>query len=373
MEALQDGNSCIAIDPKCAYGYGARAIAYYGMEKHEEVLIESEKAYTLVPTYYQIYTTRSGSLYKLKRLPEALEAANKAISLSSSCSAAYASKGYILLALERPAEALEAFNQAIHYDPKYALAFCGKGTTLVKLGRDREALDAYNQSHKLTSTDNVSGNMTSATRSIASDALSKSRTELLKKLEDFTNRFGGSNRNNNGAAASADQQGGGNEFSEIISMVGDAMNPDKKNTSTQQIEGIILRMQQYEARFSKIEKDHVHLQQSKADRSEVSHAIATNATLVSKTVQMTEIQGNEKLLDYYDAFVSTFSASYTTSQAVLSGKLSLDTGDMKVTLAASGLSLIPFCGSILGDGLTAVSGFLTSAKVSICTCISLCV
>ena len=101
---------------------------------------------------------------------------------------------------------------------------------------------------------------------------------------------------------------------------------------------------------------------SKADRTEVSHAIKTNENEETKTKQMVEINSNIKLVDYYDGFVFTFSQSYTTSQAILSGKLSLNTGNLGVTLASQALSLIPFCGSVVGAGAQAVGDFVISAR-----------
>jgi len=70
------------------------------------------------------------------------------------------------------------------------------------------------------------------------------------------------------------------------------------------------------------------------------------------------------LYQYYDGFLFTLCQSYDTAVVVNSGTLSIDTGDPVIDGAKALISMIPFCGSGISEGIGIVKDFVKTAKVT---------
>jgi len=116
------------------------------------------------------------------------------------------------------------------------------------------------------------------------------------------------------------------------------------------------------------------LKQGNEDRNsaieeELAKKLDNNRAVLEGKLKSLKLQDNERLLieDYYEGFVSTFSSVYTSSQALDSGKLSIDDGEdffSPVNLFIQLTSLAPFgIGEILSGGLEAARSYVKSNKI----------
>ena len=117
------------------------------------------------------------------------------------------------------------------------------------------------------------------------------------------------------------------------------------------------------------------LKQGNEDRNsaveeELAKKLDNNRAVLGAKLKSFNLKGIEINLieDYYEGFISTFSSVYTSSQAIDSGKLSIDDGEdffSPVNLFIQLTSLAPFgIGEILSGGLEAVRSHLKSAAIA---------
>jgi tetratricopeptide (TPR) repeat protein len=300
-------------------------------------------------------------------------------------------KGLALSALGDKAGATKCYDEALAINPEDALYHCSKGKALFNLGREAEALECFNKAAVIAESGNLGSNLSEGNKNYINKVLNEDRTSLIKKLTEFasikveTLEVTSENEGFISEKLKLKKQGSISKSKrlkllqkELISEAVDALD-SKNNITAAQFAEIFRQLEEgkkeklaynEEIRLLRAELEAVKTTVvSKADKSEVynletkvSHAIKINETEETKAKQMQEINAHINLVDYYDGFVFTFSQSYTTSQAILSGKLSLDTGNIGVTLASQALSLIPFCGSVVGAGVQAVGDFIISAR-----------
>jgi len=130
-----------------------------------------------------------------------------------------------------------------------------------------------------------------------------------------------------------------------------------------------------------LEKDMIYFQQellnegrgedrNSSIEKQLSEKINDNRKALKRNLESLGLQDSQQFLieQYYEGFLSTFSSVYTSSQAIDSGKLSIDDGEdffSPVNLFIKLTSLAPFgIGQILSGGLEAARSHIKSTKIA---------
>jgi tetratricopeptide (TPR) repeat protein len=115
------------------------------LKRHEEALINDEKAIELNPNYYKAWYGRGVDLSNLGRNEAAIASYDKALQLEPDDHQSWGKRGTSLLYMKNYEEAIVSFRKAVEIDPDYYWAWGAIGLTLVQLGRYEEAVTAYNK------------------------------------------------------------------------------------------------------------------------------------------------------------------------------------------------------------------------------------
>ncbi len=75
------------------------------------------------------------------------------------------------------------------------------------------------------------------------------------------------------------------------------------------------------------------------------------------------IEKKEKLKSYYDGFTSTLGTAFTTAEAIQSGSLQLDVGDIKIDILCSIISLIPIGGEQISQAIGMTYEFIAAKSL----------
>jgi tetratricopeptide (TPR) repeat protein len=138
--ALPDLGRALDLEPNIpAFAYHDRGRALAALERHEEALLDYERAVQLEPAKASTRNRMGTSLYHLGRLEEALTAYSEAIRLAPEQADYHFDRGALHLARGQFEEAIADFTRAIHLEPN-AENYFSRGTAHLRRGDFEGAL-----------------------------------------------------------------------------------------------------------------------------------------------------------------------------------------------------------------------------------------
>lgn len=160
--------------------HNSKAVTYDMLGKHEEAIVEYEKAIKLDPTNDSFYNNKGFSYLLQMRTEEAVSAFRKALEnnpnnktahanlgyayglkgmhelaliefkLSSDEASAYNNLGYVYTKNGKLTEAIESYNNALKINPNISSCYYNKGRAYERLGETDNAIQAYQEFLKHT-------------------------------------------------------------------------------------------------------------------------------------------------------------------------------------------------------------------------------
>jgi tetratricopeptide (TPR) repeat protein len=143
VEAFNDFNKAIELNPNYFQAYYNRAILFMNEKRIDEALIDFNKTIQLNPNYFLAYNNRGLLFMNEKRIDEALNDFNKIIELNPNYFQAYNNRGLLFMNEKRNDEALNDFNKAIQLNPYFPLAFFNRGILFYNEKKYNEAISNY--------------------------------------------------------------------------------------------------------------------------------------------------------------------------------------------------------------------------------------
>ena len=114
--------------------------------------------------------------------------------------------------------------------------------------------------------------------------------------------------------------------------------------------------------FNKRQNSVIHKNINANDENKDEHEEELNKLIITKK-NLSKIQENQILYEYYDGFLRTFVQVYAVSVIIKSGQLSLDTSNIGITLSTKLVSLIPLIGEHISSGANALWDFMKSMEM----------
>jgi tetratricopeptide (TPR) repeat protein len=147
--ALSEFNKAIELDPKYAFAYNNRGVAYYDLKDYNMAIQDYDKAIEIDPRSSSAYCNRGLSYYGLKDYKRAISEFNKAIELDPDYSSAYTARGLVYYESNDYNMALQDYNKAIELDPRSVTAYSNRGLSYAALKDYNKAISDYNKVNEL--------------------------------------------------------------------------------------------------------------------------------------------------------------------------------------------------------------------------------
>jgi tetratricopeptide (TPR) repeat protein len=151
IEAINDFNKAIELQPFYSEAYNNRGIIFSGEKRNDMAIKDFNKAIELKPDNAQAYNNRGLLLMNEKRNDEALKDFNKTIELKPDQAEPYNNRGTVLINENRNEEAIKDFKKAIELKPDYAEAYYNRGNAFAKIRTNAEAISDFTNAIKLKS------------------------------------------------------------------------------------------------------------------------------------------------------------------------------------------------------------------------------
>ena len=143
QEAIDLYTKAIKQDPRYAYAFVSRGIAYASIGELDRAVSNFSDALKVDPKYTEVYNNRGVVLEYMGRYNRAVEDLTKAIECDPTFAQLYYNRGLAYSYKGRHDMAIPDFNKAIELKPDYSRAYLGKAIACEKAGLKKEAIDAY--------------------------------------------------------------------------------------------------------------------------------------------------------------------------------------------------------------------------------------
>ncbi len=147
--AVQDFDHAIGLDPNDAGFYFHRGLAHNVLRQYQRSVQDFDQAIRLDPKFAEAYIKRGLAYDELNQVERGLKDFDQAIRLKPGYAEAYTTRGLTYYALERYERAITDFNQAIRLDPNLAMAYTSRGLAYQGLKQYERALQDHSQAIRL--------------------------------------------------------------------------------------------------------------------------------------------------------------------------------------------------------------------------------
>lgn len=143
QEAINLYTKAIKQDPRYAYAFVSRGIAYASIGELDRAISNFSDALKVDSKYTELYNNRGVALEYLGRYNKAIEDFTKAIECDPTFAQLYYNRGLAYSYKGRYDMAIPDFDKAIELKPDYSRAYLGKAIACEKSNLKKEAADAY--------------------------------------------------------------------------------------------------------------------------------------------------------------------------------------------------------------------------------------
>lgn len=143
QEAIDLYTKAIKQDPRYAYAFVSRGIAYASIGELDRAISNFSDALKVDSKYTELYNNRGVALEYLGRYNKAIEDFTKAIECDPTFAQLYYNRGLAYSYKGRYDMAIPDFDKAIELKPDYSRAYLGKAIACEKSNLKKEAVDAY--------------------------------------------------------------------------------------------------------------------------------------------------------------------------------------------------------------------------------------
>lgn len=143
QEAIALYTKAIKQDPRYAYAFISRGIAYASIGEPDKAISNFSDALKVDTKYTEVYNNRGVALAYLGRYNKAVEDLTKAIECDPAFAQLYYNRGLAYSYKGRHDMAIPDFDKAVELKPDYSRAYLGKAISCEKSGFKKEAVDAY--------------------------------------------------------------------------------------------------------------------------------------------------------------------------------------------------------------------------------------
>jgi tetratricopeptide (TPR) repeat protein len=143
QEAIDLYTKAIKQDPRYAYAFISRGIAYASIGELDRAISNFSDALKVDLKYTEVYNNRGVALMYLGRYNKAVEDLTKAIECDPAFAQLYYNRGLAYSYKGRHDMAIPDFEKAVELKPDYSRAYLGKAISCEKSDRKEEAIDAY--------------------------------------------------------------------------------------------------------------------------------------------------------------------------------------------------------------------------------------
>jgi tetratricopeptide (TPR) repeat protein len=145
MDALDDCNKAILLNPKNPGVYCNRGVTFEKMEMISEAIIDYNLAISLNHKYASAYYNR-GSIFGVKgEYGKAIEDFSEAISINPVFTLSYFNRAIALKKIGEIEKAIQDYNKIIDIEPGHAQAYCNRGVAFTETGRLDDAINDFNK------------------------------------------------------------------------------------------------------------------------------------------------------------------------------------------------------------------------------------
>ncbi len=148
-EIISYCTKAIELDPKYAFAYNNRGVAYAHKKEDDRAIEDYTKAIDLDPKFAIAYNGRGYAYAGKKEYDRAIEDCTKAIELDPKYAFAYYNRGYAYTGKKEYDKAIEDYTKAIELDPKYAFAYNGRGYAYTGKKEYDKAIEDYTKAIEL--------------------------------------------------------------------------------------------------------------------------------------------------------------------------------------------------------------------------------
>ncbi|MFC1888549.1 tetratricopeptide repeat protein [Thermodesulfobacteriota bacterium] len=149
QQVIKDYDKAIALDPKDSWAYYNRGLAYMLMGNYQQAIKDYDKAIALDPKDSWAYNNRGWAYVKLGNNQQAIKDSDKAIELDPKNASAYNTRGVAYENMSNYQQAIKDYNKAIALDPKLDDTYYHRGRAYGKLGNDQQKAADYKAAARL--------------------------------------------------------------------------------------------------------------------------------------------------------------------------------------------------------------------------------
>jgi tetratricopeptide (TPR) repeat protein len=184
-EAITSFDKALKIDPKNAKAYRNKGNALDDLGDKAGAIKCFDEALRINPEYAMAYHGKGNALYSLGDKAGAIKCYDEALRINPELAQAYNNKGVTLDDLGDKAGAIKCYDEALRINPENALVYCNRGKVLFDLGQEAEALESFNKAASIAETGNLGSNLSEGNKAHINQMLNEDRAKLIKKLTEF--------------------------------------------------------------------------------------------------------------------------------------------------------------------------------------------
>jgi CHAT domain-containing protein/tetratricopeptide (TPR) repeat protein len=156
--ALETFQQAAALEPQNPQVLYALGLAYYRLERYQEVIAPLNQALQIQPSYTLALARRGMAYQELNQKEQARADFERAIQIQPQDYEGWRGRGIAFNELKRYEEAITDYTQAITLKPDFHYAYNNRGIALLDLGRYEEAIADYTQAIALKADDHIAYN-----------------------------------------------------------------------------------------------------------------------------------------------------------------------------------------------------------------------
>lgn len=359
-------DKALEVDPKYFFAYNSKGNA---LKMLGRLALALDKAISIDPQQDVAYNGKANTLNDMGRHEEAIECYDKSIALNPDNQFAYNGKGLSLTDLGRLDEALKTYDKGIEVNPKDYLCLCNRGKLLSKMGKQQEAIadfkriQALHQSGFVVLTNTpqnlrfIEGTLKSIVEldemSAATEATIKNADQNNPTVKKLLKNVKLLQENKNKITAN------------LISNI-DKNDAAETSNLMQELQNLKREFAEMQKEITTIKEDIKNLDQQMKDvREELDSKLDDFHKKLDKDLKKTDLspEDQQKLKDYFKAFIGTFSSLYVTAQVINSGQVQISADTTQATILSTIASFTPFIGGVLSSGITSVAEFLATKEM----------